>query len=342
VTLTKPQRLFAGDTIATVSVSHGWAGDENILWKYELGKKRLEEVFGLKVIDAPNSMRGSKYLSENPQARAEDVMWAFADKYVKAIIANIGGNDSIRVIPFVDPSVIKNNPKIFIGSSDALNLHLLCYKNGLSTFYGHNLLPTIAEAQGLHPYSEKWFRKVLFDASPIGDIEPSDDWTYEAQNYTNSNYKRRYYPNPGYKLIQGMGIVRGRLIDGHTFIADDSDCSLALDADDFNGAILFVEDIPEFFSPEQAADFFRRLGQLGWLQRLNGIVIGRINENIGFDKHSAAIRKVIAGEFEMDGLPVLYGLNFGHTSPSCILPYGAMAEINCEALSFAILDSGVE
>lgn len=40
-------------------------------------------------------------------------------------------------------------------------------------------------------------------------------------------------------------------------------------------------------------------------------------------------------------VPVLYGLNFGHSSPMTVLPYGAMAEIDCEHITFSILESGV-
>ena len=39
--------------------------------------------------------------------------------------------------------------------------------------------------------------------------------------------------------------------------------------------------------------------------------------------------------------PVLYNVNFGHTEPMICLPYGALAEINCERAAFSILDSGV-
>ena len=78
-----------GDTIATVSPSWGIAGEKNALWLYELGKKRLQNEFGLNVIEAPNSLRGEEYLKNNPKARAEDLMWAF-EKNVNGIIANIG------------------------------------------------------------------------------------------------------------------------------------------------------------------------------------------------------------------------------------------------------------
>jgi len=320
--LIKPKRLRAGGTIATVSVSHGWAGDENSRWKYELGKKRLEELYGLNVLPAPNSMRGSEFLSQNPQARAEDVMWAFDNKAVSAIIANVGGNDSIKLLPYIDSATIANNPKIFIGMSDVLNVNLLCYKAGLSTFYGCNLF-TIGEAQGFHPYSEKWFRKTLFDAELIGNIEP---------------FKQ---PNAGYDLIQGEGVVQGRLIGGHTGIMEVENEPIALSVTDFDGSILFVEDIPQFFSPSKLEEFLMWLGGKGFLQKLNGIIIGKLSENVSFAEHGAVVRNVVGNEFGLKTLPVLYGLNFGHTSPIFAIPYGAKAEINCDLQTFAILEAGV-
>ena len=98
--LIKPNKLNKGDKVATVSPCHGWAGDPGIHWKYKLGVERLSEL-ELEVVAAPNSLKGSEYLSQNPQARAEDIMWAFENKEIHAIIANVGGNDSIKIIPYV-------------------------------------------------------------------------------------------------------------------------------------------------------------------------------------------------------------------------------------------------
>jgi muramoyltetrapeptide carboxypeptidase LdcA involved in peptidoglycan recycling len=119
--LIKPQKLNKGDKIATVSPCLGIAGNSDIIWKYYIGKKRLEDL-GLEVIPAPNSMKGEEYLKNNPQARAEDLIWAFENEDIKAIIANIGGNDSDKVLPFLDANTIRNNPKIIIGYSDMMNL----------------------------------------------------------------------------------------------------------------------------------------------------------------------------------------------------------------------------
>ena len=89
--LIKPKCLQQGDKIAVVSPYNGWAGDPDILWKYNLGVSHLREL-ELEVIAAPNALRGSDYLLKNPKARAEDIMWAFENKDIHAIICCIGGS----------------------------------------------------------------------------------------------------------------------------------------------------------------------------------------------------------------------------------------------------------
>ncbi len=338
-TLTKPKRLEKGDKIATISPCNGWAGDGRTNWKYNLGVSRLQEI-GLQAVAAPNSMRGSEFLSKNPKARAEDIMWAFENDETCAVIANVGGNDSIKVIPYIDPKVISNHPKVFIGYSDVMNLHLLCYQCGLSSFYGDNLFHPIADQSGWHRYSRHWFLKTLFDTRPIGKIDPSPDWTFEPSDLFHSEVKRNYYPNDGYRLIQGTGAVTGRLIGGHTGLMELEGSSIELKAEDYEGAILFVEDIPEFFDENYVELFFRYLGKNGILQKLNGIIIGRVNENRSFARQSQVIREIVSGRYSCL-IPILYGLNFGHSSPVFVLPYGALAQIDCEDETFSILEGGV-
>ena len=337
--LIKPSHLEKGDLVATVSPCNGWAGDPEIRWKYEMGAARLREL-GLRVMAAPNSMRGSEYLSKNPKARAEDITWAFENKEVRAIIANVGGNDSIKIIPYIDPRVISDNPKIFIGYSDVMNLHLLCYHSGLSSFYGDNLLTTIADQAGWHEYDRKSFVKTLFDPSAIGCILPSGDWTFEPSNHFDPSLKRKYYPNDGYQIIQGSGRIMGRLIGGHTGIMELEGTAIELKAQDYDGAVLFVEDIPEFFDEEAIRTFFEYLAQKGILQRINGILIGKSNEAGSFSKRAEIIRQIVSDKYSVT-IPIFYGLNFGHSSPTCLLPYGALVEMDCEKKAVSIMESGV-
>lgn len=83
-------------------------------------------------------------------------MAAFKDPSIKAIICCIGGNDSIRMLPYVDFDVIKANPKIFTGYSDNTVGHLMCLKAGLSSFYGVSVLNDFAENIAMSGYTQKW------------------------------------------------------------------------------------------------------------------------------------------------------------------------------------------
>src|SRR4051794_35635660 len=120
-TLIKPKLLTEGDTVATISLSWGGAGE--LLHRYEIGKKQLQDTFGLRVFETKNALKSADYISKNPKARADDLMEAFSDKSIKAIISNIGGDDSIRTLPYTDISIIRNNPKIFLGFSDTTVTH---------------------------------------------------------------------------------------------------------------------------------------------------------------------------------------------------------------------------
>ena len=71
-----PHKLNKGDTIALISLSGGRAGDEDMLPRYEYGKRRLADVFGLNIVETPNALKGSDFLYEHPELRAKDLMWA--------------------------------------------------------------------------------------------------------------------------------------------------------------------------------------------------------------------------------------------------------------------------
>lgn len=338
--LIKPPKLNPGDKIATVSLSWGIAGEPDVRWRYDLAVKRLKDNFELDCVAAPNSMRGEKYLKENAEARAEDLMWAFANQEIKGIIANIGGNDSIRIFPYIDYDMIRNNPKVFIGYSDIMNVHLMCLKAGLSTFYGANLLTSFGEPYGLPLYTKNHFIKALFNSEPIGVIDSPDSFCCIPHDYKNESAVNTYNLCRKYEKLQGRGIVRGRLLGGHTGIAEIDHISLFSPFEETDNIILFVEDIIEYVSPDAFAEFFIWLNKKSVMQNVKGMVIGRFNEYPENHDYKNALLKAMK-ELDLPDLPILYNLPFGHTSPICVLPYGATSEINCDNGTFSILESGV-
>ena len=338
----KPEALRKGDTVATISPSWGCAGSSRVRWEYELGYERLRDL-GLEVIAAPNSLKGTTYLRNNPEARADDINWAFENKNVKAVIANIGGNDADRLFPYISKTSIINNPKILCGYSDVMSLHLFCRRLGLMTYYGDNLLTNIAENPMWHPYSRHWFEKTFFDTSVIGTVGQSEDWSYDDSKHTDRDYRKKYVKDKGRFPVQGKGTVRGKLFGGHGDLLKfmEPENGALVTREDLEGSIFFFEDIPECCSPEGMADFFDFLGQKGYLQLIKGIIIGKMRSKRSFEPYAQKIREVITDKYDLKDLPVLGNMNFGHTSPVFIIPYGAEAELSMDDMSFAILESGV-
>ncbi|MCT2537686.1 LD-carboxypeptidase [Aquibacillus koreensis] len=341
--LKKPNMLKKGDRIATVSPSWGGAGEPEIRWRYEQGVKRLEEVFGLEVVTMPNSLKGSAYVYENPKARAEDLMLAFQDTSIKAIIANIGGDDSIRLLPYIDFNTIKDNPKIFMGYSDVTMSHLFCLKAGISSFYGPAILTDFAENIEMDNYTIEMVKRTLFSNNVIGEIQPANAWTSERLEWIESNKykKRKLQPNRGYELLQGTGIVEGRLIGGNIEVLEFAKQTVLWPERKYwKNAILFFETSEEKPDPSMITYWLRNYAAQGILQESKGIVFGKPQDETYYDEYKQAILKVMK-EYSLEELPILYNMNFGHTEPKSILPYGAKAQINCENKIFSILENGV-
>ncbi|PIC70683.1 LD-carboxypeptidase [Sporosarcina sp. P16b] len=342
--LIKPKKLQRGDRVATVSPSWGGAGEPEIRWRYEQGVKRLEDLFGLTVVAMPNSLKGTDFLYKNPKARAEDLMAAFSDPNIKGIIANIGGEDSIRLLPYIDFDVIRENPKVFMGYSDVTVSHLFCHKAGISSFYGPAILTDFAENVEMDSYTVEMVNRILFSNEIIGEIQPAERWTSERLEWIESNKSKRrtMNQNTGYELLQGSGTVQGRLIGGCIEVLEFAKGTVIWPGDKYwKDSILFFETSEEKPDPSLIRYWLRNYAAQGILHNVNGIIFAKPQDEKYFDEYKEEILTVMK-EYDLEHLPILYNLNFGHTEPKCILPYGALAKIDCIRRTFSIVESGVE
>lgn len=333
-----PEKLKKGDKVALVSLSWGGAGDPDLLWRYELGKKRLEEVFGLVPLEMEHTLKGSQFIYENPQKRAEDLMNAFKDPSIKAVFANIGGDDSIRMLPYIDFDVIRNNPKIFLGYSDSTITHLILFKAGVRSYYGPSILAEFAENIKIFDYTKEYVEKTLFSNEEIGDIPQAQYWTGERIEWLeeNKDQKKTMYKNTGYDVLQGSGIVEGPILGGCIDVLEMAKgTDLWPELDQFDGAILFLESSEETAPPSNIVYWLRNYGMQGILQKLNGIIFSKPYQGTYYEEYKESIRKVLK-EFQLEDLPVMYNMSFGHNQPMHILPYGATAILDLDKKKFAI------
>lgn len=342
--LLKPKLLKRGDKVATISLSWGGAGE--LLARYEQGKQQLQTVFGLEVVETRHALKSAEWLYENPQARAEDLMEAFADTSIKAIISNIGGEDSSRILRYVDIDVIKQNPKIFLGFSDSTITHFVCLKAGLTSFYGTSLLVGFAENGGIHAYQIADIKRTLFSLNPIGQVQPNaDGWTSEELDWSDlslQNTKRKLVSNPGWNFLQGQQKVQGRLLGG-CIEAMESLKGTAFwpEHDRWTNTILFFETSEDMPKPDYFRWWLRNYAEQGILKRAKGIIVGRPYHNEYVKEYNEEIVKVLKEE-GLTTMPVITEMDFGHTCPTFTIPYGVTAEIDCLNKTFSLLENGVE
>ena len=355
-TLIKPKVLRQGDTIATISLSYGSAG--RFTARYQQGVRQVEETFGVHVLPTPHALCSPQDLYDHPKWRLDDMMWAFENPEVKAILTNIGGDDTIRLLPLMTEKhfdIIRNNPKIFLGLSDTTGNHLMCFKAGITSFYSPCLMFGYAENGGIPDIMVENTKKTLFSTEPVGVLPESKEFIVENVDWALENPpKRERVPSTPWRYIQGNKVVSGLLFGGCTDVLMGmlNGTKLWPSLDEFDGAILFLENSEEQPPAEWLLYWMRDLGAQGILERLSGLLFARPgNERFKNKEEERAwlakypefdeVLLMALKEFGRTDMPVVTNMDYGHTLPQLILPYGVKAEINPNKKTVALLESGV-
>lgn len=310
----KPKRLSKGDTVALIAPASGVEADV-----FETALENIVNLGFRPVIGKYARLRNG-FLSGDDRERVEDLHWAFADKDVKAIWCVRGGYGVTRILPLVDFKLIENNPKILIGYSDITALHTAIHQNtGLITFHGP------VAASGYTDYAKNHLLGVVSNPSVNYKIEIS------PQNAANESsvYKTE-------TITPGKAV--GELIGGNlSLLAAMAGTPFALK--DTKGKILFIEDVGE--APYRIDRMFTQLLQTVDMKRLSGIALGIFKGCEAKDDKSQSLIEVLKDRLGNLGIPVIYGLSFGHIRDQCTLPVGVKAELDAEKATIKLLESAV-
>src|SRR3954453_6268884 len=155
-----PKALAPGDTIEIIAPAK-YLDKARVT----LATKRLEEL-GFKVRIPRNLFRKQGFLGGSDEERTAELMDAFADPDVKAVLPGTGGYGTTRIVDKLDYDLIRRNPKILVGFSDITALHIaINQKTGLVTF--HSPLPEwgLGTDENMSPYAAKWFWRAILAKS---------------------------------------------------------------------------------------------------------------------------------------------------------------------------------
>jgi len=313
--LIKPKRLVPGDKVGLIAPASTVAPES-----FDKAVKNIESL-GFKPEVGQYARGAHGFLSGTDKERLHDLHWAFSDPSIKAVWCVRGGGGAPRLLPDVDYAMIKRNPKILIGFSDITALHLAIYQQcGLVTFHGP------VGTSNYTDYTKTHVMNVL--------TNPSAPYKITLSDYNIAN------ESPFYKsevLVKGK--ARGRLIGGNlSLLSALAGTKYALG--DLKGKILFIEEIGE--PPYRIDRMLTQLRQSADLRSLAGIALGVFDDtSSSAGKTAGPVMDVLRDRLGDLGVPLVYGLSFGHIRDNMTLPYGIDAELDADNMSLTYLETAV-
>lgn len=312
----KALRVRPGDTVALVAP----AGAVYVRDDVEVMKERVEAL-GLRPKVGAHVFDRRGYLAGSEEARTADLMAAFTDPEVDAILAMRGGWGCARLLPLVDYEAVRAHPKVLCGYSDVTALHLALYaRSGLATFHGPTGVST------WNPFTVDHFRRVVFDGELVTMRNPTERGNRLVQV---DDRVRTITP----------GIARGRLVGGNLTVLTALMGTPYLP--DFSDHILFLEDVGE--------DIYRidrmltQLRLAGVLEQLAGFVFGKCTRcGPGGGYASLTLEEVLDDHVRSLGIPAYAGAMIGHVTDKFTVPVGVEAEIDAERGTIRLLEAAVE
>lgn len=309
-----PKKLQPGSHIRIIAPSRSLSllSQETI----EIASGRLSKM-GFKLSFGKYVNESDDFMSTSIEHRIEDLHEAFSDQSIDGILTVIGGFNSNQLLKYIDWDIIKNNPKVFCGYSDITILNNSIFaKTGLISYSGPHYS---SFGQKLDfDYTQEYFeRAVVSDESFEVVASPtwSDDFWWKDQD------DRQIFKNSGFVVINegsAQGIALGanlgtlNLLQGSEFMPD------------LEGSMVFIEDDELTFPAEFDRDLQSLIYQSGF-GGVRALIIGR------FQKVSKVslelLTQIIKTKKELEGIPVVAGVDFGHTDPKITIPIGGNVSV---------------
>jgi muramoyltetrapeptide carboxypeptidase LdcA involved in peptidoglycan recycling len=311
---------------------------------YELGLERLREL-GCDPVEYPTT----RAAEASAQERARDVNAAFADASIEAVLATIGGDDQLKVLPHLDLELLRANPKPFFGYSDNTNLHVVLWNLGIRSCYGGSVLVQLGRPGRMHPLSRESFQRALLWHGEWTLPEPPDfgDEERSWQDFDPTREPALERAEP-WSWHGGASRVRGLTWGGCLEIVDfhlRTDRWL-LPNEAYEGCVLLLETSEELPDADYVYRVLMCMGERGLLQRFAGVMWGR-PKAWSFERPNSAAEKRAYVEAQRAAVlrafeeyhpdaPLVFGVDFGHTDPQLVLPYGGEVVLDPAARTITV------
>lgn len=323
-------RLVPGDRIAILSPAFAAPAVAPAL--HEQALERIRTLTGLVPVEYPTT----RMLDASPEARAADVNAAFADPSIRGILATIGGDDQMLVVPHLDAAAALADPKPFLGYSDNTNILNWLWGLGIPGYYGGSTAVHLGPGPTVDDVHLRSLRAALLEGGTIELTEPGESedvgkrW---ADPRALTEFGDRV-PTEPWTWAGPARRVDGRTWGGCLEVIDGLALADRLpDVADLAGAILLIETSEERPSAGWVVRWLRGLGERGILGAVAGVVVARPPVS-DFEFHPTPSEAQALRDAQRDAVidavthynpeaVICVGVPFGHTRPQWIVPYGA-------------------
>lgn len=290
-----PKPLEKGNTIGLIAPAGPLKNIKIEEIKYELNRLGYEVKIGKSCY---LSYKG--YLSGRDEDRALDLERMFLDNDVDAIICIRGGYGCTRILDLIDFTIIRDNPKIFIGFSDVTALHIAINQlSNLSTYHG------------------------IMAAS----IKNWDYFTYNSLIKALNFKEELIIENPyNEKLISLYeGCCEGVIIGGNlSIIVSTLGTEYEIDS---KNKILFLEEIGEY--TYKVDKMLNHLQMSGKFDDCSGIIFGEFTNCKKASQNDEEILNILKEIALKNKKPTMYNLKSGHCIPMVTIPLNINCYLNC-------------
>ena len=339
-----PPKPRPGDRVAVLSPSAGLPGLFPL--PYELGLRRVREEFGLVPVEYPTT----RAVGASPRERAADVNAAFADPSIRAVIATIGGDDQLTVLPHLDVEPVLADPKPFFGFSDNTALLAWLWQAGIVGYHGGMVMTQYGRPGAMHPTTVDSVRAALFTHDDH-ELRPCAEYNDVDRPWDDPATFRSpppMLPCAGWSWHNAEHVVTGPSWGGNLEILSwllMADRAVAEPAA-YTGGVLLLETSEELPGSLEVYRILRNLGERGLLERFPAALIGRAKA-WSFERPLAAEEKAAYAEDQRAAVlrafaeyapaaMLVFDVDFGHTDPQVVLPYGGRIRVDGPARSITV------
>ena len=334
--LVHPPKARRGEHIAVLSPSFAAAGAFPAV--HEQAMLRLTEVTGLIPVEYPTT----REVGAAPLARAADINAAFADPAIRGILAVVGGEDQITVIPHLDAELARRDPKPFLGMSDNTNLHHWLWVNGVASFYGGSSQVHLGPGPGVDDVHARSLRAALVTGETLEITDPgeSEDFGVDWGDPRALNSFGEREPTEPWSWHGPARSVTGRTWGGCLEVIEWilTAGRFPFDPDVLDGGVLIIETSEELLPARNAGWIVRSLGERGILAAVDAVLVARppvsdftrrpsAEERARLRAEQREVVVGLVGRYNPEAV-VCVGIPFGHTRPQWIVPHGGVVTVN--------------